>query len=386
MPYPGGVRSLLPLLLVPLLGCPSGEPGRDIDRSCALTGGPIESDWIPLFSGHSYDWLYLSHRIAYLRAGVGHTDEDGAFSAPVGLIGGDWSTGESASDFPWFGVQHRRVRAPGLRAWVGTVETVIPADGRADEAITVDLAAAGLADSANVAVAVQGLCFDSALAPAGGYGGAYRTELGWTPRGFGVGVDSGEREGDSLPVSAAFHFQAGALDRPVMNGAVPFAQVRAVLSFIVLGWDEGFLTTAEHETRAFYMAQGESYTETPRLPEADRTLQIDGAPDWPIATPLLRSWDFELNRAHDPDRAGRYLRGWHAQVEGFEYEGGIGTVLLDGWLSHSSAFQEGDLEIEFKADIGLLQLPEGSVVVSGEVSDTAEQLGSLAAAVPPPEL
>lgn len=359
-------RTILATVLgLALAGC--GGEAAELDRDCSFATGPVVGDWVPLFGGHNYDWLYLSHRVAYLRAGVEVPDEDGAFTLPLGLIGGDWATGQFATDYPWYRVDHTRVSTAAVQGWFGATELLVPHTGRASATITVDLDTTGLPKPGQKVVVLQGLCFDTNVLPDSRYEGDYDPGLGWTVRGFGVGVRAGVLTDESLDIEVSAHYAAGPLDRADLNEAIPYSSVRATVVYSILNVPEGVLTSAEHRSSMFFAAEGESYTDTPLLPEEERSVLIDGPEGYATAVPLLHDFDFELNAAHDPDRAGRYLRGWHARVEDFQYtpETGRGELLVDGWASHSSALQEGDLEVEFSAGLSMLQLPQDAAPVPG---------------------
>ncbi len=375
------MRLGFPLLLASLALPACGGSASDLDRDCSFATGPVTGDWVPLFGGHSYDWLYLSHRVAYLRAGVERPNDDGSFEVPLGLIGGDWSTGQFYDDYPWYRVDHTRVSTDAVQGWFGATDLLVPARGRVDQTVTVDLAATGLPEQGRKVVVLQGLCFDTDVPLAGDYTGAYDPGLGWTVRGFGADVRPGIATDESLDVDLRVHFQAGPLDRSDLNEAIPFSTVKATILYSILNVPDGDITHAEHGSSMFYATQGQSYSDTPLLPEAERRVLIDGRAGHAAAVPLLHGFDFELNAAHDPDRAGRYLRGWHARIDGFDYEpdSGRAELLVDGWASHSSAFQEGDLEVEFRSNLSLLQLPEEAAPVRGHTTgyfEIGQPLGS----------
>jgi hypothetical protein len=380
-------RLAAPLAALLLAGC--GGTAADLDRDCTFATGPVTGAWVPIFGGHSYDWLYLSHRVAYLRAGVELPEDDGAFEVPLGLIGGDWSTGQFADDYPWYRVEHTRVSTDAVQAWFGSTDLEVPAAGRAEATVSVDLAAAGLPPEGRKVVILQGLCFDTDVPLAEGYDGSYDPGLGWTVRGMGAGVRAGAASDEALDVIVEAHFQAGPLDRADLNEAIPSSRVRATVLYSILNVPDGDLTPATHRSSMFFASQGESYTATPLPPEEERRVRFVGSPDRPVALPLLHSFDFELNAASDPDRAGRYLRGWHARLDTFDYapETGVADLLVDAWASHSSALQEGDLEVEFRAALSMLQLPLEATPVRGTTTGTFEigaPLGSRRESVPAP--
>ena len=376
-------RILITALCLALAGC--GGTAAKLDRSCSFDEGSVEGPWLPLFGGHSYDWLYLSHRVAYLRAGVDLPDQDGAFDVPLGLIGGDWSTGGAAFDYPWYRVDHTRVSTDVVQGWFGSQQLTVPATGKAELDVSIPFQQAGFSltdrpENSFQVVVLRGLCFDTDMGEEQDPD-TYDAALGWTVRGFGAGVSDVELTDESVDFKVKAHFQAGPLDRGDLAAAIPDSSVNATVAYAILNVPAGHLTEADHSASMFYAAEGEAYTETPLLPEDQRRELIDGPAGYPTAVPLLHSFDFELNAAHDPDRAGRYLRGWHARIDEFEYtpETGRGNFLIDGWASHSSALQEGDLEVEFTTKVSMLQLPEAEQPIrsSGEGWFDIEDDGSI---------
>ena len=59
---------------------------------------------------------------------------------------------------------------------------------------------------------------------------------------------------------------------------------------------------------------------------------------------------------------------------------------MDGYASHSSAIQEGDLEVDFQASVDLLQLADAQAeVIRGSVVGEQNTLGNWSHEVPPIE-
>ena len=76
-----------------------------------------------IWSGFHYEWAELSHRISLIEANL-HEDA----SITMGMIGGDWSTGELFSDLPQFRMHQQRVSSPYFRATHGTSTLELYAD------------------------------------------------------------------------------------------------------------------------------------------------------------------------------------------------------------------------------------------------------------------
>ena len=358
--------------------------------SCECSTGPVEEDWIGLWEGHSYSWDDLSHRIAFLRAGVDMPTEGGAFVADLGILGGSWADGRHYRDHPNYTLGHSRVRSEELVAWYDEVPLVIGPGGRAEVTVDIDLADLDLPERRHWAIALRGICMDMDVPFLPGYEGSYTGDEGWTPQGFGALVSplSFVDKGHRANFVASIHFTPGRLDRVHHNEALEFAQVNAHIRYALLGFDDGALQGGLLEASAFYESAGEAHTNIEPIPEAQRRLQIIGQADMPIGLPLLRGFDFEFNATTGEDTPGRYLREWSAQIEAFDYEPnlGVANLLMDGYASHSSAIQEGDLEVDFQASVDLLQLADPQAeVVRGSVVGEQSTLGNWSHEVPPIE-
>ena len=76
-----------------------------------------------VWSGFHYEWQELSHRISLLEANL-HEDS----SITMGMIGGDWSTGELFSDLPQFRMHQQRISSPYFRTIHGSSTLELYAD------------------------------------------------------------------------------------------------------------------------------------------------------------------------------------------------------------------------------------------------------------------
>ena len=92
-----------------------------------------------------------------------------------------------------------------------------------------------------------------------------------------------------------------------------------------------------------------------------------------LGIPLLRTWDFELNRSIGEE--GRYLRAFSAGVEDFSYDPDTGeaVAIVEAYCSIRSTFEEGDLDVEFVADVDLLQVDDRSATTASGWASGAEE-------------
>jgi len=375
------------LLLVAVLVALSACRAEINEPSCECAVGPVSDGWISLWEGHSYTWQDLSHRIAFLRAGVDLPSEDGSFNADLGILGGSWADGRNYRDHPSYSLSHSRVLSEDLVAWYDEVPIQLGPDGRSSSEVVVDLAALDLPPKAHWAIAMRGICMDMDVDFLPGYDGSYSGDEGWTPRGLGAQLSPASHDSKArlLRFTATAHFQGGRLDRIHHNEALEFAQVETRIRYALLGFDHGVVSPGLVEASAFYDSEGESHSDIEPIPLAERTLQIQGQPELAVGLPLLRGWNFELNANTDDETPGRYLREWAARVDSFSYEAdsGLAEVIVDGYASHSSAIQEGDLEVDFRAEVDLLQLADDhTIVVRGSIEGEQSTLGNWTHSVP----
>ena len=359
-------HSLLAALLLPLLAACTG-PGEGI----------------VLWEGYSYDWDERSHRISLLRSGVAAGDTDDTVQAELGIIGGPWSTGEIWVDLPAWSLGYRSVQSSKLRALSGRASFTIPSAGRAEATVRVPVVDVDDREGVTWAVVLQGFDLDMEVPQAAG-GPDYDPAYGWTPQGFGVGLGEPTLAGDELTFDAWMHFKAGPLscapggDCEEMNEAIPFAQVAGELRWTVLAVAPDAATALSRErlaTGRYYETFGDE-TPHPPIDEDNRTLVFAGEPQMALGIPLLRTWDFELNRSIGEE--GRYLRTFSAGLEDFTYDPDTGeaVAIVDAYCSISSYFEEGDLDVEFFADVDLLQVDDRSAVTeAGRASGAEESAG-----------
>lgn len=337
-----------------------------------------------LWEGYRYDWEELSHRIAYLRSSVGAPDDGGAFSAELGIIGGNFSTGGFGADVPTWTMTWLDVNSQHVQAAQGSLPFAIGPTGRAEVQGELDLAALGMQDWPVVTVALRGITFDTDVPPEPGGDPDYDVSHGWTPQRLGAGVGEARRTGDTLMFDAWMEFKAGPLDRPPMNASVPYANVAGVLDVSIVGARRGSVLTAGRLEATDYILRDPPYTVIEALPEADRTLALTGGPNLPLGIPLIRSWGMTLNSSIGEE--GRYLRAFGVQLESFGYgqESGEATMVFDLFCSHSSLIEEGDLEVEYLVEADLLQVndPEGSAQVVA--AQAASEVGPVEQTLPFP--
>ncbi len=330
--------------------------------ACAEPPTPVS-----LWGGFDYTWERLSHRISYFESAAGPTAPDGSFPMSMGMIGGPWSMSSALPEVvnyraPWWWAQ-----SPSLRGHSGTVEFSIGADGEVLEPLRLDLESVGMDGFELITVALSGLSWDTDVEQVPEFPPEYDPAEGWTPQSLGAGIDDIQVSGGQLQFTPWLRFRPGPLDREDMNEALAYMTVSGTLYYTVLAAD-GVLTEGKLENSALYPIDPPNSL-IPELDPADRRVHLAGEPGLPAALPIVRSWMVDLNR--DLGQEGRYLRALSVASEEFDYspESGAADWLLDTYCSHSSAIEEGDLQVEFQLDLALLQLrSKRSIVVAGELA------------------
>ena len=169
---------------------------------------PPEFTTSKLWSGFHYEWETLSHRLSLHQA---HLHEDGSMT--MGMIGGDWSTGELFSDLPGFHMYQQQISDPDLSLIYG--ETTIVLDADQPQEITIDL------EPGVVGVALQGFRINTDIVQSEDYPQDYNPAHGYTASGYTIGL---EPDLDNLQANVFAQVDWGPQDRDNMNAAMLLAK------------------------------------------------------------------------------------------------------------------------------------------------------------------
>jgi len=166
-----------------------------------------------LWSGFHYEWDKLSHRISLHQAQL-HNDG----SMTMGMIGGDWSTGETFTDLPTFRMHQQQISDPYFSTIYGETTLTLVADQPQEISIPLDQNVAG--------IALQGFRINTDIAQGEEYPDDYDPAHGYTASGYNIGV-----EPDLENRNATVHAQVdwGPQDRENMNTAMQFAQTEVTV-------------------------------------------------------------------------------------------------------------------------------------------------------------
>lgn len=355
-------RFVLCIAAVTLAGCQTVSVN---EFTCGEGAIDTQADGAILWDGYSYQWEDLSHRIAFLRAGVGVLGQ-GEFTSRMGIAGGPWADGTSYRDVPHFAQGHTFLEAEGsgLVAHYGQSDIEIGTDGRGITTVDLDLDDVELPERTDYVVGLRGFCFNADVSLADGHSG-YDPYKGWTPQAIGARVGPSELDGRGLTFDTELRFEPGALDRGDHNGAIPFARLEGSVEYVILALDAQSVTRATVGASVYHRSEGEAHSYIPEIPESALSASMELSTGGTHAFPVLRAFQQVLNEETDADRRGRYLRAWTSRLRSLDYDAETGAAMgsMDMYLSHSSLVQEGDLEVEHSGEFDVVVLnDEGASV------------------------
>jgi len=274
------------------LGC---SKGSDDTSAAAPISGPTHTVW----SGWNHTWGMLSHRVSLIDVRTGEGDQ-----AHSGILGGDWSTGDTWSDDVNHRIHQQHITGDQLLFEQGSITFTISAGE------TASASAAVVMENPNLAV-LQGFTINTDTAQTAGYPEDYDPALGYTSRGFGFGVElTAQRVGhekalssDAYEVVATANVDWGPRDRDDMNRAIEHATTEVTVHYAVLaGFDET-------DTASYSGAQDLAH-DPPNSPQAALTEPLNWTGHGIAA---IRSFGLSL---HDTDggAGGDYLRSFGVEM------------------------------------------------------------------------
>ena len=227
--HPGPQLGSWALLAVGILlaGCQQMELNS---TSCSFGDGEAPGETAVLMEGYHYHWDQLSHRISYLKAGVGVPDDDGSAVGHLGLLGGPWSDGRRFVDLPSYGLGYAHLQSSEVTAWYGHVPLRIPSGGRIEEPVSVSLSDLALPQREHWLVALAGFCFDTDVPGEGDFNNGYDPVDGWAIKDLAVGISPALATESTVDFVAAAELRGGTIDRDNHNEAMLHAQVDADLA------------------------------------------------------------------------------------------------------------------------------------------------------------
>lgn len=307
------------MLFVLLAACSPGE-----------TGGAL------VLTGWEFHWEQLSHRISLLRVGL---NQDSTLD--LGLVGGDFSTGETMVDTPGYRVRFERVEAPGLRAWEGAATFDVGPDGFLFDRLMIDTPGW----DGPVAAFLQGFSIDTSVPQPEGYPEDYDPGYGYTSAGFGVAIGEPSQFREAVEVPVDLTLRWAPQDREDMNAAIPHAHTEVGVRVLVVGFD-GELST-EVVSGSVEYDYAPPYTEQPptEVPVRLEGPGAEGFVGW-------RGFDLEGRALGEDEGQGDYLRAFGAELVPGQAAASSFEGTAVGTLSTTSLIEFIQLAVDFRAELG----------------------------------
>lgn len=361
-----------------MVGCREAEPASGPewdDDACSTLVVP---------SAFGLSWERANHRISEWAVGVESEDERSceADTLAATYVGGDWTSGDVATDTPSVAARIERVQATPEVLGVGRARIALDVDagGEARVRTTVDREPSALQGYAHLTPIILAVRFDTDVPQRAEYPEDYDPALGYTSRGLGVRASMARSSDTSFDVQVDARFAHGPSDRPDMNLASSLATSRVTVDVLVVG------TTVSPVTGSVAYAiehPKQNIGEDPEHPRADpalRRIELDGAPGAPRGLVGFSSFWFELSdigpcgpRQECPrgdvcedgvctstyGPPGFYIREIAADARIVDYDQATGraTLDIDGYASNSSqAFAFYAMRTDFSADVVWFQL------------------------------
>ena len=325
------------LLFSALLLAACGDKEVEVD-------GPVRDTVV--WSGSNYTWDLLSHRVSLIRTILAEDE-----TTSLGLIGGDWSTGESFADTPMYRSHHQAISAKGFYVVHGETTLTVGPDGAASASESVsDATLLGMSEHV---VVLRGYEINTDVAQGADYPEDYNPAYGYTSRGYGFSLSTPEVSGDTLTFEVAASVRWGVQDRSDMNAAIPYAQTGVRVAWTAIGF-EG--TLGEDA-----VSESVTYDHEPPYSEHPPVEAALGAGEGGVEVVGLRSFDL-LMTAQDGSDEGDYLRAFGAEV----VQAADGTPQsLRAECSNSSVLELLPIDLTVTASVARLALldPDAAVVV-----------------------
>ncbi len=322
----------------------------------SLLAGCSETAAGTVLLGWQFDWDQLSHRVAYV-----HVDAPADGEVTLGLIGGDYSTGDAFADTVHYRADTASVST--RRAAFYTRELTLEIEPAAEGSqFTAEgaLSFPELGEWPEAVAFISGFTLDTDVAEQGaGYPEDYDPALGYTSLGFGVQL--GEVDGEEVSVAARFaHGPSGEADVPgitegreAMDAAIPYARTRARIRVTAVGF------RGDREDLRYEEEVALPYDP----PYSDQTLSELAAvsESGRAALPGWRGFDLIVNGGEG--NMGDYLRSFGVLLDPTRLDPGLDGTVSAG-ATNSSAFELAPLSYRFTGDLAVLHLKETELTLS----------------------
>ncbi len=315
------------LLLLSLSGC-AGDPSHAV-----------------VLTGWDYTWETLSHRVGYLRADLAQDT-----SLRLGLIGGDWSTGESATDIPNYRIRYEDVTAEGVAFAEASTTFYVGPDPEGTATVRVP----DVPDGRHMIGLIQGFTLNCDTPQSDGYPADYPARYGYTSNGFGFELGEPVRDGADVDVPVTATVRWGPQDRADMNAAIPYAVTEVGIHVL--------LVVSDKEPARATVTGAASYPfDPPYTDEPPMTAEV--AVDGPGADGFLgwSAWRLDGNLTGNDAGEGDYLRAMGVEAVPIGDDRGTITAAVTATIANSSVLELTQFVAGFEGELVRVGAPRAQV-------------------------
>lgn len=317
-----------------------------------VSQNPAAMDETLLLNGFRMKYRDNAHRVKLMEAsvdGITYDTKSGEISgtANVAFEGGGWSRGLDGFNYE---LGFRPLKSRKAKFSHGS-ESLLLEGGRGKVTATLDLEPLGLAEYANVTVALRGFLIDT--------GEEYPD--GCNIKGIAVHLTPVGRTGRTFEMDITVELKAGEVAFRPDPGY--YYTARAEIFYTLIGTDEGSFTRAG----SHYMLLNREHA-----PRRVRKVYTNVGAGPGIVVPAIQGFEYDIHTTK-----ARYLREIALSLDepAFDALTGEASVLCTGYLSNDGTFP-GALDVRFAADLLFIKLPEGETVppvaVGGTMTDVTE--------------
>ena len=332
--------NMLGLLLGLTIGC--SKPNNDTGDTTSISG-PVHTIW----SGWNHTWGMLSHRVSLIEVRTGEAGQ-----ARSGILGGDWSTGDTWSDDVEHRIHQQHVTGAEITVETGTITFTVGPDGGTSTA-PLDMLDPDT-------VVLQGFTINTDVAQASDYPTDYDPALGYTSRGFGMHLRY-------LPALGVVEGEAdvrwGPRDRGDMNRALEVAQTEVTIHFAAV-------KTAAGVKRAQYTGSQDLLHDPPNSDQRALTEPLNWSG---FGVSGIESFALLLDDT-DGGSGGDYLRSFG--VEMTPDDAGEAPTAVSTEILTSSALELGTMSMTAEADLVWMPLDPTQSRIEGETVAGSHPVGS----------
>ncbi len=369
-----------------------GGAGCDDDTADVGGSDPEGCSEFVIPSTWGQEWDDLSHRVSRFSmlfdAAAGCTQS----ALQTELIGGDFSTGEFANDFPIVDAAWQHVDGDRSRIAAARYSHEVILSGEISETtVTLDRESLNLSGYRDITVVIEGFAFDTDIEQGDEYpyneagcgfpeeNPGYEPRCGYTARAIKMSAGVTEVTDTEVQLALTVGLLTGTSDRANMNAAMAVANIAAQLDVLIIGTSGVPVHNASIE-----------YTHAPdysfvclgpeTVPDELRALHVEGTAGAPAGAAGFASLSFEISPGdiactrdddchvfgetcvdslctQDSAPHGVYVRGLRASLSQTSYSADDGTAEFDveGWVSNCNIITILPMRNDFSAEIVWLQ-------------------------------